>query len=69
MEKTILNVDGMSCDHCVKTIKKAVGDLSGVSEVEVDLDKKTVTVTHDPSLSPIDRIKAEIVDVGYDIVA
>lgn len=68
MEKTILYVDGMSCEHCVKAVKNAVGSLPGVSGVEVDLKAKTVTVEHDPTTVPVDRIKAEIEDQGYEIV-
>jgi copper chaperone len=68
MEKTVLNVDGMSCEHCVKTITKAVGALDGVGEVAVNLEAKTVTVEHDPAVATIDKIKFEIEDQGYDII-
>ncbi|HML68289.1 MAG TPA: copper chaperone CopZ [Clostridia bacterium] len=67
METTILHVDGMSCEHCVKAIQNAVGVLPGVQSIAVDLKAKTVTVTHDPSAAPVDKIKAEIEDQGYDI--
>jgi copper chaperone CopZ len=40
MAKTVLSVDGMSCDHCVRAITKAVGALPGVSHVAVDLNAK-----------------------------
>ncbi|SBV97860.1 Copper chaperone CopZ [uncultured Eubacteriales bacterium] len=68
MEQTILKVDGMSCEHCVKAITKAVGALPGIENVSVDLNGKTVTVTYDPTQSPLDTIKAEIDDQGYEIV-
>lgn len=68
MEQTILKVDGMSCDHCVKAITKAVGALPGVEHVSVDLNGKTVTVTYDPAQSPLDTIRAEIDDQGYEVV-
>ena len=29
MEKTILNVNGMSCEHCVRAVTKAVGAVPG----------------------------------------
>ena len=67
METTIIKVDGMSCEHCVKSVKSAVGALAGVQSVAVDLKAKTVTVEHDPATAPVDRIKAEIEDIGYDI--
>ncbi len=68
MEKTVLRVDGMSCEHCVRAISEAVGALPGVAEVKVDLKAKTVTAEYDPSRSPLDRIKAGIEDQGYDVV-
>lgn len=68
MEKTVLVVDGMSCDHCVKAITKAVGALPGVSAVAVDLSSKTVTVEHDLVQAPIDKIKYQIEEQGYDII-
>jgi copper chaperone len=59
----------MSCEHCVKAITKAVGSLDGVSEVKVDLDAKTVTVTHDAAKAPLDKIKSEIEDQGYEVIS
>jgi copper chaperone len=68
MEKTTLKVDGMSCEHCVKAITKAVGALPGVAHVSVDLDAKTVAVEHDATQAPLEKIKAEIEDQGYDVI-
>jgi copper chaperone len=67
MEKTTLNVEGMSCEHCVNAITKAVGALEGVAGVAVDLAAKTVTVEHNPATAGIEKIKAEIEDQGYDV--
>lgn len=68
MAKSVINVDGMACEHCVKAITNAVGALSGVTGVSVDLEAKTVTVDHDPDQASVDKIKAEIEDQGYDII-
>ncbi len=68
MEKTVLNVEGMSCSHCENAVKKAVGALEGVSAVAVDLKGKTVTVEYDSSKVSLDRIKNEIEEQGYDVL-
>ena len=68
MEKTVLSVGGMSCDHCVKAISKALEALPGISGVTVNLSGGTVTVEHDPARAPLERIAAEIEDQGYDVV-
>ena len=44
MEKVTLNVEGMSCGHCVKAVESSVGALNGVSNVVVDLEEKKVNV-------------------------
>jgi len=68
MGKAIINVEGMSCKHCVNAITNALQAQPGITKVEVDLDAKTVTTEHDPTLSPIENIKAEIENQGFDIV-
>ena len=40
MNKKILNVDGITCEHCVDTIKESLGILVGVLRVEVDIEQK-----------------------------
>jgi copper chaperone len=68
MEKTVLNVEGMSCDHCVRAVTGAVGVLPGVAGVSVDLAGKTVALEFDPAQTPLDKIKGEIVDQGFEVV-
>lgn len=64
---TILNVKGMSCEHCVKAVNGAVGELVGVQSVVVDLKAGTVSVEHDPNQSSVEQIIAAIEDQGYDV--
>jgi len=67
MEKLVLRVDGMSCEHYVRAITNAVGALPGISRVTVDLNGKTVTVEYDEAQSTPGIIKDEIEDQGYDV--
>jgi len=69
MEKTALKVEGMSCEHCVNAITKAVGGLPGVANVAVDLSGGTVAVEYDPATNSLEDIKNEIDDQGFDVVA
>jgi len=68
MEKIIINVEGMSCSHCVNAVTKAVEGLDGVSEVKVDLETKTATVGYDSDRITPEIIKAAIEDEGYDVI-
>jgi len=40
-----LNIEGMSCEHCVARTEKALAAVTGVSKVEVRLEPGAATVT------------------------
>ena len=64
-----LNVQGMSCQHCVHAVKSSVSALAGVDSVEVSLEKKLVTVGFDPSLTTLQSITAAIEGEGYSVIS
>ncbi|MFH9012075.1 heavy-metal-associated domain-containing protein [Streptomyces sp. NPDC017943] len=66
MPATTYAVSGMSCGHCRTAVTEAVGELAGVSGVEVDLDAGHVTVTGPGE--PDDEAVARAVDeAGYEL--
>jgi len=67
MQKTVLNVPGISCGHCEKAIKGAVNGIPEVKKVKVDIKKKTVFLEYDNDKISIDKIKNAIEDAGYEI--
>ncbi|WP_150246098.1 heavy-metal-associated domain-containing protein [Nocardiopsis quinghaiensis] len=62
----VYTVDGMSCGHCVNAVTEEVSEVTGVTDVEVDLDGKKVTVT---SEGPVDdgSVRAAIDEAGYEV--
>ncbi|GLI86237.1 copper resistance protein CopZ [Rossellomorea marisflavi] len=68
MEHITLNVQGMSCNHCVNAIEKNVGGLDGVKKVNVSLADAKVEVEFDNAVVGLDEIKETIDDQGYDVV-
>lgn len=46
-QKTTLNVEGMSCGHCVNAVKNLIGELDGIESSEVDLTTKEAKVSFD----------------------
>ena len=59
-------VDGMTCGHCVNAVTGEVTKLDGVTDVAVDLEAKTVTVSGEP----IDdnAVREAIDEAGYTVV-
>ena len=68
MEKAALKVEGMSCNHCAGAITNAVGELSGVKNVVVDLKGASVSFSFDPSKTPLANIQAAISEAGYTVL-
>lgn len=66
-ETKVLDVEGMSCNHCANSIKNAVGGLNGVAQVSVDLECSNVAVEFEPDLIDLDTIKNTIEEQGYDV--
>lgn len=70
MENTtaLILVEGMSCGHCAASIQKAVGELAGVSQVQVDLATKTVAVTYDPTRVAPAALNQAITNQGFQVL-
>lgn len=67
MSQVILNVQGMSCGHCVNSIEGNVGRLNGVESVKANLDEGKVAVTFDPSAVDLKDITDVIENQGYNV--
>lgn len=66
MQSITLNVQGMSCNHCVNSIEGAVKELGGYAKV--NLADSTVTVEYDESKLALETIKQTIEDQGYSVI-
>jgi len=67
MEKTVLKVDGMSCEHCVKAVTNAVSGISGTQDVSVDLKNGTVSFNFDSGKAALDAVAAAITEEGFTV--
>ena len=65
-----LIVDNMSCQHCVKTITKAINDIDPKAKVTVDLTKREVdiegsTIPQEAAIAAINEAGFEFVGIAY----
>ena len=65
-----LIVDNMSCQHCVKTITKAINDIDPKAKVTVDLAKHEVdidggTISQEAAIAAINETGFEFVGIAY----
>ena len=67
MKKITLEVNGMTCDHCVQTIKGTLNKVIGLNLIEINLDKSQVKVEFDESQTNIKILSDEIVALGFEV--
>ncbi|AEF80887.1 heavy-metal-associated domain-containing protein [Leadbettera azotonutricia] len=63
--KTVLKVEGMTCEHCVKHVKEALEGVAGVKSAKVSLKDKSAKVDHSDSVTP-EKLKAAVTEAGFE---
>jgi len=63
---TTIKVKGMTCQHCVMAVKKALGFLDGVKNIEVDLNTAQVKFENSKGIAP-EKIQEAIENAGYEV--
>ena len=64
--KTVtLSVPSMDCPVCPITVKKALIKVPGVSQAEVNFDKRLATVTFDDAKTSVEVLMHANKDAGY----
>ncbi len=61
-----IQIKGMSCNHCVMAVTKALSGIDGIGNVKVDLAKGEATFDE---AKPVDRavIRERIKKAGFDV--
>lgn len=62
----IIKIKGMSCNHCVMAVTKALNGIEGIKDVKVDLEKGEATFDE---TKPVDMavISEQIERAGYEV--
>jgi P-type Cu+ transporter len=60
-----LQIQGMHCLACKKLIEAEIGDLAGVSRIQVDLATNAATVEFDEQQLTLTTLTAKIDELGY----
>ncbi|SDH50859.1 copper ion binding protein [Actinokineospora alba] len=67
-ESTTYTVTGMTCGHCVQSVRDEVGRIDGVTSVKVDLPTGAVTVESTRDLAEAE-VRAAVAEAGYELTA
>jgi copper chaperone len=63
----VLNVPDISCHHCKMAIEKALAGVDGVSDVDVEVEAKTVGLHYDAACTGLDAVEQVMADEGYPV--
>lgn len=64
MSTVTFSIPGISCNHCVHTIKTEVGEIPGVSSVDATADGKQATISFDDPATE-EAIRALLAEINY----
>lgn len=65
MKEEKIAIEGMSCQHCVMAVKKALGGVPGILESEVQIG--SAVVKYDEGKLKREEIERKIEDAGYRV--
>jgi copper chaperone len=65
MAETRIAIEGMSCQHCVMAVKKALGGVPGI--IESDVQVGTAVVKFDENKVKKEDIETRIETAGYKV--
>lgn len=60
----VVHVKGMSCNHCVRNVERAIASLDGVESVEVGLASGEAVVKGDVD---IEQVREAVASIGYEV--
>jgi copper chaperone len=66
MTELTLTIEGMTCQHCVMRVKKAIDAVQGVSKSDVAIGR--AVVSYDDSKIKKEEIIASVEKAGYKVV-
>jgi copper chaperone len=61
---TTVKISGMSCGHCVASVKKALSSVPGIENLEVTIGQATFEGNVD-----MEAVKNAIEEEGYEVVS
>ena len=63
--KLNLKIDGMGCEHCVKSVREALEGIKGIKILDVKIGSAEIEAEND---SVLNEIRETLDDAGYDLV-
>jgi copper chaperone len=66
LQEIIIDVAGMTCEHCERRVATALEAVSGVVRAQASHSENRAVVTADPNAATPDALKSAIAGAGYE---
>jgi copper ion binding protein len=66
IETRTYTVEGMTCGHCVTSVREEVGEIGGVTSVDVDLETGRLTVA---GSFTDEAVRDAVAEAGYAVAS
>jgi copper ion binding protein len=63
-----LQVDGMTCQGCVRSIELKLAEVQGVEYAHVNLGAGKATVKYDDTQASVDQLIGAVEEIGFHVV-
>ncbi|MBQ3438242.1 MAG: cation transporter [Fusobacterium sp.] len=61
----IIKIDGMGCEHCIKSVKEALGEVENLKILDVKIGEATIEIENEDILK---TVVEKLDDAGYEVV-
>lgn len=63
--KKVIKIEGMGCNHCIVSVKEALGKIEGLEILEVKLGEAIVEIKEEKIMN---EVKENLEDAGYEVM-
>jgi len=67
MATRTIDIEGMTCGHCVSWVTEALKKIDGVADAKLSLEAKNAIVEYDESRVTDDMMKTAVEEAGYTV--
>jgi len=67
MQTVTIEISGMTCGGCVRSVTNVLKALDGVAKAEVSLEKNNAVVDYDPGKLGLEQLKRSVVEAGFEV--
>ena len=67
MQTVTLEISGMTCGGCVRSVGNVLTALDGVAKAEVSLEQRRAVVDYDPEKVGVEQLKRSVEEAGFEV--